>query len=109
MLNLVAHHEQMKLETSLWILISAACHLRTLQISGYLGAAKLKVFYDQKTFQKVVNVHPDSFKITLNSQPSTSLTDDELYIGGLCFHVFELLQFNMHGITEATDHIESEK
>ena len=57
MLNLVTRHEQMKLETRLWILISAACHLRILQISGYFGAAKLKVFYDRKTFQKVVNIH----------------------------------------------------
>jgi len=83
MLNLVSHHDQMKLETSLWILISSICHLQTLRISGYFGAAKLK--------------------------PSTSLTEDELFIGGLCFHILELLQFNMHGITEATDHIESQK
>jgi hypothetical protein len=92
MLNLVSHHEQMKLETSLWILISSACHLRTLQISGYFGAAKLKF----SMFNMI-------------SQPSTFLTDDELFVAGLCFHVMELLQFNMHGITEATDHIESEK
>jgi len=83
LLNLVSHHQRIK-PARLWsFLISAVCHLRALQISGYFGTKKPKV--------------------------SPTLTDDELYIGGLLVHVFELMQFNTHGITESMDAEEGNK
>eukprot|EP00092_Neocalanus_flemingeri_P008426 GFUD01009082.1.p1 GENE.GFUD01009082.1~~GFUD01009082.1.p1 ORF type:complete len:676 (+),score=159.68 GFUD01009082.1:46-2073(+) len=83
LLNLVSHHDRIK-SGRLWsFLISAVCHLRAFQMSGYFGAPKFKT-------------------------PAT-LTDDELYIGGLLVHVFELMQFNTHGITEGTDREKSNK
>ena len=41
--NLVSHHDRIKTGSLLWFLISAVCHLRVLQLSGYFGAKKLKV------------------------------------------------------------------
>ena len=34
------------------------------------------------------------------------LTDDEALVGRMLVHLFELMQFNTHGITEATDQLE---
>ena len=42
--NLVSHHDQVKQGSLLWFLISAVCHLRAFQMSGYFGAKKSKVF-----------------------------------------------------------------
>ena len=43
LLNLVSHHERIK-PGRLWsFLISAVCHLRALQASGYFGQKKDKV------------------------------------------------------------------
>ena len=43
LLNLVSHHQTIK-PARLWsFLISAVCHLRALQISGYFGTKRLKV------------------------------------------------------------------
>jgi len=80
MLNLVSHDDEMTIDKRLWIIISSACHLRTLQISGYFGSHKLKA-------------------------PAT-LSEDEKYMGGLLVHVLQLIQFNTHGITESTDRIQ---
>jgi len=82
LLNLVSHHEQIK-PGRLWsFLISAVCHLRAFQMSGYFGAKKFKM--------------------------PPALTEDELYVGGLLVNVFELMQFNTHAITESTDREGSE-
>jgi len=83
LLNLVSHHERIK-PGRLWsFLVSAVCHLKALQMSGYFGTKKFKT-------------------------PPT-LTEDELYIGGLLVHLFELMQFNSHGITESVDNEKSEQ
>jgi len=77
MFSLVTHQDRIQ-SGRLWsFLISAVCHIKALQITGYFGAKKFKT-------------------------PPT-LTEDELYIGGLLVQVFELMQFNTHAITESTD------
>lgn len=77
LLNLVSHHDRIK-PGRLWsFLISAICQLKAYQMSGYFGCKKLKT--------------------------PAALTEDEVYIGGLLVHLFELMQFNTHGVTESLD------
>merc|ERR1719232_1259242 len=77
LLNLVSHEDTIK-PGRLWsFLISAVCHLKALQVSGYFGAPKL-------------------------STPK-SLSDQETMMGRLLVHLLCLMQFNTHGGTESTD------
>ena len=76
LLNLVSHEDRIK-PGRLWsFLISAVCHIKAFQVSGYFGQVKYK---------------------------ATNLSDDEAMIGRMLVHLFMLMQFNTHGITESTD------
>jgi len=75
MVHLVSHHERRTLATSFWLIVSGVFHLRTLQAMGYFGVKKMK--------------------------PSSSLTEDEKFVGGLLVNFLELMQFNTHGVTES--------
>ena len=76
--NILYSHEDTIKPGRLWsFLISAVCHLKALQVSGYFGAAKL-------------------------STPK-SLGDQETMMGRLLVHLLCLMQFNTHGVAESTD------
>jgi hypothetical protein len=57
-----------------WIIVSAVCHLRTLQITGYFGKE------DKST------------KSTLGA--------NQLFIGGVLVDILQLLRYNTHSILE---------
>ena len=77
LLNLVSHEEHIKPGRQWSFIISAVCHIKAFQLSGYFGQPKLKT--------------------------PKELTDDEALIGRMLVHLFMLMQFNTHGITESTD------
>jgi len=76
---LVSHHAKRPLpeleqKKEFSFLMSAVFHLRNLQLSGYFGHKKTKVY--------------------------ESLTEDEAYIGFLLYSYLEKLQYNTHSIIE---------
>ena len=93
LLNLVSHHEKIK-PARLWsFLISAVCQLRALQLSGYFGQPNQKVGLELSLRNIILSL----------SQLSPELGQDEVLVGKMLVHLFELMQFNTHGITESTD------
>ena len=75
-MNLVSHEERIK-QGRLWsFMISAVCHIRALQVSGYFGHSRGQV---------------------------ASLNEDEAMMGRMLVHLFMLMQFNTHSINESTD------
>ena len=59
-----------------WLIMSAAFQLRTLQLSGFFGPKRHL------------------------AQPDVKLDEDELFIGKVIIHIFQLLRYNAHGILE---------
>ena len=74
LLSLVRHSKNDGSVGIFWIIVSAVCHLRTLQITGYFGKE------DKST------------KSTLGA--------NQLFIGGVLVDILQLLRYNTHSILE---------
>ena len=74
LLSLVRHSNNDGSVGIFWIIVSAVCHLRTLQITGYFGKE------DKST------------KSTLGA--------NQLFIGGVLVDILQLLRYNTHSILE---------
>ena len=75
--NLVSHEDKVSDTRLWWFLISALCNLRSLQLSGYFGKAKVRL--------------------------GKVLEEKEKMIGELLNDLLLCLQFNTHGVTESKD------
>ena len=75
--NLVSHEDKVSDTRLWWFLISALCNLRSLQLSGYFGKAKVRL--------------------------GKVLEEKEKMIGSLLADLLFCLQFNTHGVTESKD------
>ena len=75
--NLVSHEDKVSDTRLWWFLISAVCNLRTLQLSGYFGKAKVRL--------------------------GKVLEEKEKMIGSLLAELLFCLQFNTHSVTESKD------
>ena len=74
LLSLVRHSNNDGPVGIFWIIVSAVCHLRTLQITGYFGKE------DKST--------------------KSNLGPNELFIGGVLVDILQLLRYNTHSILE---------
>jgi hypothetical protein len=60
----------------MWLIMASAFQLRTLQLSGFFGPKRRMVSADVK------------------------LEKEELFMGQVIIHIFQLLRYNAHGILE---------
>ena len=74
LLSLVRHSNNDGSVGIFWIIVSAVCHLRTLQITGYFGKE------DKST--------------------KSTLGGNQLFIGGVLVDILQLLRYNTHSILE---------
>ena len=76
LLSLVRHSKNDGAVGIFWIIVSAVCHLRTLQITGYFGK-------EDKSTKSILGAN-------------------QLFIGGVLVDILQLLRYNTHSILVCT-------